>query len=290
MQKLTRLLLISSLLLGGIGTAAAQETMAGPPKVLTIIREFVKPGKSGMVHEKAESAFVQAFAQAKWPTHYFAVTSMSGKPRALFLIGYDSFADWEKDNQAVEKNTALAQALDRAGVADGELLSEVTAGTFVYRPDYSLRPGVDIAHMRYFEVTVFRVKQGHDKDWDEIVKLVTPAYEKIAGARWATFEGVFGPPGGTFLVFTPVKSLAEIDQEVAQNKQFEAAMGADGMKRLRDLSAAAIESTESQLFQFAPKMSYPPDSWIKADPEFWSPKPSGAPAPKPAEKKPTGKQ
>ncbi len=219
------LMLVSSVLLSGVGRVAAQETPQGPPKVLTIIREFIKPGKSGMVHEKSESAFVQAFARAKWPTHYLALNSMSGKPRALFLIGYDSFAAWEKDNQATEKNAALAQALDRAGAADGELLSEVDGGTSVLRPDYSLRPPAGIAKMRYFEISVFHVRQGHDKDWDDLVKMVMAAYEKIPDAHWVTYESIYGQPEGTYLVFTPLKSLAEVDQEMTQNKQFEAAMG-----------------------------------------------------------------
>ena len=102
MKRLTEFLLVSSLLLGATGMVAAQgEPAAGtmpPPKVLTIFREFVKPGKQGMTHEKSESAFVQALKAAKWPTHYLAVDSVSGKPRSLFLTPYDSFEAWEKDD------------------------------------------------------------------------------------------------------------------------------------------------------------------------------------------------
>jgi len=36
------------------------------------------------------------------------------------------------------------------------------------------------------------------------------------------------------------------------------------------------------LFAFNPKMSYPSDAWVKADPSFW--KPAAAPAAKPAAK------
>src|SRR5262245_20806988 len=104
------------LLLGGsVSLTFAQETgrpsgTTPPPKVLQVIREFVKPGKGGSAHEKAESAFVQAFAHAKSPTHYLAATSLSGKSRALFFIPFDSFEAWEKDNLAVQKNTALSAA------------------------------------------------------------------------------------------------------------------------------------------------------------------------------------
>src|ERR1022692_2855694 len=169
------------LALGMSEIAVCQDSPAGhmPPKVLVITREYTKPGKSGTQHEKTESLFVQAVTQAKWPNHYLAVESLSGPSRALFLTGYDSFAAWEKDTLATQKDKALMAALDRAAAADGELLSETDTAALAFREDYSLRPEVDIAHMRYFEISRFQVKQGHDKDWDEIVKLVTAAYKKI---------------------------------------------------------------------------------------------------------------
>ena len=289
MKKLSFLMLVATVCFAGLGTVAAQEQPEGPPKVLQVIREFTKPGKAGMIHEKSESAFVQAFARAKWPTHYLAVSSMSGKPRNLFLVGYDSFAAWEKDNQATEKNAALSQALDRATVADGDLLSETDGGVAIYRPDYSLRPPAGIATMRYFEISVFHVREGHDKDFDDLVKMVMAAYEKIPDSHWVTYESVYGQMGSTFIVFNPMKSLAEVDQAIAQGKQFEAAMGEEGMKRFRDLSAASIESSQANLFQFSPKMSYPLDAWVKADPTFWKPAPAPAAAPKKGAEKPPAK-
>src|SRR5271167_4494140 len=127
MKRTTGWGLAFALLLGVAGVAAAQEMsdgMMGPPPVLVVFREVLKPGKNGMTHEKSESAFVQAFAKAKWPTRYFAVDSLSGHPRSLFFVGYASFAAWEKDMLATQKNPQLAALLDRAGVVDGELLSE----------------------------------------------------------------------------------------------------------------------------------------------------------------------
>ena len=112
MKRMTGFLLGSYLLIGGLGIAMAQEPMP-PPKVLSIQREFLKPGRGGAPHEKTESAFVQAMTRAKWPTHYLAVNSLSGKSRALFLTGYDSFAAWEKDSMAEQNNPTLAAAIDR---------------------------------------------------------------------------------------------------------------------------------------------------------------------------------
>jgi len=290
MRRITGAMLALVVLLtaGMSGIAVGQDKPAGkmPPKVLTVFREYTKPGKAGTAHEKTESMFIQAMKQANWPTHYLAVESLSGQSRALFLTGYDSFAAWEKDTLATQKNTALMAALDHASAVDGELLSETDSAALAFREEYSLRPEVDIAHMRYFEISRFQVKQGHDKDWDEIVKLVTAAYKKIPDAHWATYSAVYGFPDTTYIIFNPMKSAAEIDKNFAAGKGFEEAMGEEGMKKLAELSAAAIESSQTNLFAFNPRMSYPADEWVKADPEFWKPKAAAAPAAgkKPAEK------
>ena len=128
-------------LVTGLGFAAAQEMPPGPPKVLVIQREMLKPGRAGNTHLKTESAFVQAMTAAKWPTHYFAAESQSGVSRALFFIGYPSFAAWEKDNADQANNATLTAAFDRASLADGEQLTEFSTGAYVYRDEMSLRAG-----------------------------------------------------------------------------------------------------------------------------------------------------
>jgi len=275
----------------GLVIVTAQEAPATtpPPKVLQVIREFVKPGKSGAAHEKGESAFVQAFARAKWPTHYFAATALTGRSRALFFVGYDSLEAWEKDSLATQKNAFLSAALDRASANDGELLSDTDTSVLTFNEDQSLRAAVDIAHMRYFEISLYRVRPGHRAEWNELVKLVKAAYEKVPGVHWAMYEAMFGQEDVTYVVFIPRKSASEIDQSMMNEKQFVDAMGEEGMKKLAELESAAVEFTQTNLFQFSPTMSYPRDEWVKADPEFWkahaAPKPAGKgeekPAPKP---------
>ena len=71
---------------------------------------------------------------------------------------------------------------------------------------------------------------------------------------------------------SPMKSLAEVDQELLESKAFDAATTEEQKQKIRDLTASTTESTESHLFQFNPKMSYVPDSWSKADPSFWNQK------------------
>jgi hypothetical protein len=271
MKKSARFSTWVCLVFCGAGVVAAQEP-ATPPKVLVIQREFVKPGKSGSLHVKSESAFVQAFAGANWPTHYFAAESMSGRPRVLFFVGYPSFEAWEKDNQATDKNAAFSAALDRASIADGELLTEYAQSVFAYDPDHSLRTG-SIVHSRYFEISQIRIKPGHRAEWMELMKMYRDGFEKaVPNANWAVYESYYGQDnGGIYLLISRMTSLSEDDQGITDDKKFADAMGEDGMKKVRGLTAACVESTQTNLFQFNPKMSYPPEEWIKADP-FWKPK------------------
>jgi len=268
-----------SLLLLMAGMAVAQQAPQAPPKVLVITREFVKPGRGGITHEKVENAYVQAFAHAKWPIHYVGMNSLSGKSRALFFTGYDSFEDWEKDSMAIQKDPALSAALDHTGLIDGDLLDSTEATTFNYREDYSLRPDADLAHRRYMEVSVFHVRPGHRKEWDDGMKIVLAAYQKgMPEAHWACYEVAYGMPDNTFIFLTARTSLSEVDKVFAESKDFDAAIGEEGMKKLDELTAASVESSETNFFAIDPRMSYVADEVGAADPGFWNPKPVSAPA------------
>ena len=135
MKKVYGISLAVYLCLGIASVTPAQEKAAGamtPPKVLVVNREVLKPGKGGMTHEKSESSFVKAMAAANSPNHYIALDSLTGKSRSLFLAGYSSFDDWEKEQLADMKNANLTSALDSAAVADGDLLESYETGVYLF--------------------------------------------------------------------------------------------------------------------------------------------------------------
>jgi len=274
MKSRSRTLLSVSLALACCCISSAQDQSSSSfPKVLQITREFTKPGKAGAVHDKAESAFVQAMARAKWPTNYIGMTSLTGKQRALFLTRFDSFEAWEKDNAAVAKNATLASSIDRAGFNDGDLLESMDQAVFYYRESMSLRPIADISKMRYLDVMVFKIKGGKNREWQELVKLAKEGYGKgDPEAHWGTFEMVYGGDAGTYLVLTARKSLAEVDRGFSIEKDVMSAIGEANGKKMDELFASCVESLQTQLFAFNPSMSYPSEEWVKSDPDFWKPK------------------
>ena len=75
--------------------------------------------------------------------------------------------------------------------------------------------------------------------------------------------------------------MAEDDEGMKDDEKFAAAMGSEDMKKIAEMTASCLESSESNLFEVDAKMSYAADEWIKADP-FWKPTASSTPAKKAA--------
>ena len=264
-------LLCTGIGLAGSGIATAQDSNPNlaPPNVLVVESEMLKPGMAGMAHQKSESAFVQAMQKAKSPQHYFAATSMSGPNRALFFLPYDSFADWEKSNVAMMNDSSLASDFDSAMQADGKLLKSFSTLVFRYRPDMSVSANLDLAQMRYVVITVITIKPGHEAEWTELAKLHNEVFGKDPDTHFAMWEEVFGNEGGVYIVTVPIKSLAGVDAHDAAAQKTWAAASADKKKKMDDLEASAFASIHTNLYSMDPKMSYPPDRWKTASPDFW---------------------
>jgi hypothetical protein len=286
LQRTTLLaFLLTTFCIGPLALSAQDDGSNGPPKVLVIEREFTKPGKGGAMHERTESAYIHALDAAKARPHYLAMVSLTGPDRALFFSGYSSLASWEDEEKAVHSNAALSSELDRSMVADGDLLSQTDSSVWIRRDDLSLNTH-NLLGMRYMELTTYTVRPGHEQQWEELVKMVMDGYKKgVPNQGWAMFELKYGAGGNEFLIVRALKSMADEDHAMTEDKGFVEAMGDEGLKKLDTLEAACVEGHQSNLFLFSPSMSRPPESWVKAEPDYWkhrTPAPARKAAAKPA--------
>jgi hypothetical protein len=255
----------------------AQAEPPGPPPFLSIYREVMKPGKAA-AHEKNEATWAAAFAKASAPVNYIAMTSVTGPDEAWFLEGRDNIASIEKADQFIAGNPALEAEVGGIAARDGELVASSSHMLALLRKDLSYQANVAVPKMRYFSVTTIRVKPGYTSDFVANRKLLNEAHEKAKmDEHWAVYEVVSGAPGGTFLVFQPMKSLAEMDGfRDMHGKAYQDAMGEDNRTRTRDLTREATQSTINQVFRLNPKMSVPSKEFAAGDAEFWTPKPAEA--------------
>jgi hypothetical protein len=267
--------------------AAAQIQEEGPapaPRVLMIVREQVKEGREA-AHVKAEEAWPRIFQKGNVTSHYVGMTAESGPSEAWFLEPYDSFGGMEKARAEILKSP-LATDLEVANVQDGDLRTGSRTLLAVFRGDLSYHTAEAMSSMpkcRYMGVTVLHLKYGHDADLAQLAKLVIDGDEKSnADQPVLAYQVVSGGQSGTYLLFSPMPSLARMDAAPARMAAARQAMGDRNRQRFDALAPEVVQSTESLLFAFNPRMSYVSKEFAAGDPEFWNPKPK--PPAKPAAK------
>jgi hypothetical protein len=259
--------------------AQIQEAAPAPvPKVLMVVREQIKEGREA-AHAKAEEAWPRIFSKGNVTTHYVGMTAESGPSEAWFLEPYDSFGGMEKARAEIEQSP-LAADLEVANVQDGELRTGSRTLLAVYRGDLSFHPAEAMSSLpkcRHMGVTVLRIKYGHDADLAQIAKLLIDGDEKSNSDQPVlTYQAISGGPSGTYLIFSPMDSLAHMDAAPARLAAARQAMGERNRQRLDALAPEVVQSSESLLFAFNPRMSYVSKEFAAGDPEFWNPKPASA--------------
>jgi hypothetical protein len=257
---------------------AAQIQEEGPapaPKVLMVVREQIKEGREA-AHVKAEEAWPRIFQKGNVTSHYVGMTTESGPSEAWFLEPYDSFGGMEKARAEILQSP-LAADLEAANVQDGDLRTGSRTLLAVFRDDLSYHAADAISSMpkcRHMGVTVLHIKYGHDADLAQVAKLVIDADDKSnADQPVLAYQVVSGAQSGTYLLFSPMPSLARLDAAPARLAAARQAMGDRNRQRFDALAPEVVQSTESLLFAFEARMSYVSKEFASGDPEFWNPKP-----------------
>jgi hypothetical protein len=289
MRKLLFALAVLALVVSAtvtVPTVAAQghadSASSGPPPVVQMFREEVKPGK-GPLHAKTEAAWVAAYKKANLKYYYLGTTTMTGPTEAWFLAAYSSMEDVEKANMALEANKAVQAEIDRVGVADGDLLSGVRSTYLFFHSDLSYRPNFNVGDYKYFLVETYRLKLGHYEKFAELRKAINAAHEKANIDEHMLVYGVgLGAPLGTYLVFQPVKSLKEWDDSAkthGKGSAYYEAQGDDGRKMVAEFAREDSQFLVRDFLAFSPGMSFVSEKVIAANPSFWKPKMEMAKAP-----------
>lgn len=237
----------------------------GPPKILDIIREDSKPGKT-MAHRKHEAAWTQAFIQAGGFPYSLTISSVTGPDEDWFMTGFDSFAALEKFNDSFESKPAYQKIMETYAPKESDFVSESRTITARYRPELSYKPNFELGEYKYFNVAVVRYKLGFDPA--EVGKILNAAREKgNVDYHVVAYQVNSGMSVGTYIYFTPIKSLSEWDQPPNQAYN-------DALKEAKfdDAVAKSVMNVEFRLFGFNPRLSYMPESVTKLNPEFWNPK------------------
>ena len=275
-----------SLALAGSPAAHAQTPAVPPPNILNIETVNIKP-YADEPYDKVASEYPALSEHLKDPTHVLAMEALTGAPRAIYLTGYDSYEALQKNEEWLLGDAATDAKFDALDAHAAPHVSEVHYTIWHYRPDLSNNvAAADIPHSHYWEVIIFHMRPGHVEQFEESTKLYRDASLKSGqNVPWATYEGQTGVTDA-YLVLVPMRSLKDLDTGLAHQKDFGAALGAEGGARMNKLSEESVASVEDNIWMVNPEWSYVEKSWIEADPHYWAPEPAAKPAQKHAPKAP----
>lgn len=268
-----------TLLASGFSQVNAQPAeRMGPPPVLLIVREDIKPGKMP-AHNAHSASFARMFRQLQTPSYRIALVPVAGSENeVVYITPLSTFKEMEQMQSDTDKKMsvvsgAMKSELDRLEKEAPDLHAAMRDMFAVYRPELSYEPGVDIRKMRYFAVTTVRVRPGQEDQYAEYVRNLTNVARDKAKAELhiAAFQVIAGSPTTTYMFFRPMMSLAEYDLRIGPRVR--EAMSDDQKKKADKLAGESVVFSETSVYAFNPQMSYVPKDFAAGDPTFWNPKP-----------------
>jgi hypothetical protein len=273
MFKLTQRLTLASLVLFGTGTALGQGLPTTQPALITITREEVKTGREAD-HAKHEAGWPAAYERAKSPDYYLAMVSMTGANEAWYVSPYASNTALGESMKRDDADPVLSAELARLAKVDGDFLSGIRRIHAAARTDLSMGEFPDLAKMRFWEITVFRVRPGHEAAFEAAAKAYRSAAQRSAPTttRWRLYEVTAGLPGPTYLVFSSVATFSEFDRGMTDAQAIMRGATAEEGAALEKFSKESSLSTETNRFRLDPGQSYVSKETRASDPGFWMPK------------------
>src|SRR4029453_6824924 len=201
--------------------------------LLTIVREDVKPGRASE-HTKIEAGWPAAYEKAKSPYYYLAMVSMSGSDEGWYVTPFESPAAIGDSLKRDDEDPVLSAELARLSRADADMLNGVRPMQARARKELSYGTFPGLAKQRFFEITTFRVRPGHEPQFEAAAKAYgASAKRNGATSGYRVYEVIAGIPGPTYLIFSSVASFAEFDRLMTDGDKTLAGANAEEMGALQ---------------------------------------------------------
>jgi len=280
-----RTAVLLALTIAGAGSAAAQaqDLPTTQPTLITIYRETVKPGRTEE-HARLEAGWPAAYGRANSTDYYLGMASITGVPEAWFISPWASHAAQGESMKRDDANPTLSAELARLSRADADLLDGIRVIQAAARPDLSSGRYPDLARQRFWEISIFRVRPGHEQSFADAAKAYGAASQRAGSTTgYRVYEVIAGMVGPTYLIFSSVENFGDFDRMLADGMKTMQGFTPDEMTVLQKFSREGMLSGESNRFRLDPRMSYVSAATRATDPAFWNPRPA-------ARRTPTGGQ
>jgi hypothetical protein len=290
MKKLAVLMLLFATF-ASLAVYAQQATPEGTAKIskyVWIEDAHTMPGKY-MAFRNSMLTFKQTADTMNSDVYWLAGTNMTGDMnRVTFVTFHDTMASVEKTAEALDGINATAMKNASYGTESTESDAGATLMLAKYREDISYNPTkVDVGHMKAWAVTVLQLKPGTMADLNELAKEEIAMMKKAnVDDHWIAYEIMGGMPGPAVMFVTPMKSLADIDEDKTE-EAMKTVITPWIHKQFGNMVKNIVTAEYTNYLAVNPTYSRMPQSVVAANPEFWNVKAAPEMAKAPAKK---GKQ
>jgi hypothetical protein len=257
MRRIALFLLVAGLALGAPTAAAAQQQ--GPPQMMFVVQDFVKPGMI-QDYEMAGKSFLKDLAATPNAKETIRYTALSGLETGyIYVVPVSSWADlgnafqnWDAAGKAMGQEKWAAHMSRSAGMLDRSATSMI-----VLRPDLSYLPETTVLTVStdrpYRHYNWWYVIPGKEQAIEAVAKEYVELYRsKGIETGWLVYKGIVGPDAPMYLVVQTASDPAAFHAEQQHTEQM---LGEAGQR----LAAKAR--------QFARRIEEN-DAWIRPDLSF----------------------
>jgi hypothetical protein len=252
---------IPGVLVGGLlASCALAQGPIDPPPILELIR---KPGYAGAA---------RPYAQAQAAVDVVGMSTVTGVPESWMIELHYTFASVENTDRALDAAGAFKSHSDTGEAAGDDVLAPARTMLLRYQPQLSYRPDQAIRlfpRARYFIVTIYRVRNASEDDFQRLVDLRRASLDSMNLDRPdVAYDVTSGAPSGTYVFFAPIVTLRTMDDGVPNTPAYAQGI-AEARAKARSTTPAADIGREHVLLRIDPRMSYVSDDFAQADREFW---------------------
>lgn len=176
----------------------------------------------------------------------FALSSFTGQPESWAIETHDSFASIEQ----------LDAAANRAPAAESSrTLIATHRANWSYRPDEA---ALALRKARYIQVSLYRAGYGAESEFAELLAARRANLDNMNLDRPnMVYHVVAGANSGTYIVLSPLPSLAALDESVKR------------VSRPANSRTPAEISHEGILFRIDPTRSHVSNEFAESNTSFW---------------------
>lgn len=281
MAKLSAIALVAVCFFTPIVTAqTAQEKEAGQPsRYIWYEIAKVNVGKF-QTYSRIVSQFREAMATTAPDMYWIAGSPITGESeRITFVTFHDNMASVEKMLTAFEK---ADQALNLKNANLAAEAAEASAGSqwvlAEYNKEISYRPDmIPMANTTWWLTESVGLKPGCEHELKDVARQVIALYQKVtSNEHWIAYDIRGGYPQPAVLFVTPMRSLADRDQEppAAAKEAFENPMV---RQMFTKFDKECVAHVETAYFRVEPSLSRPSQALVAANPDFWTIKEEATP-------------